>query len=254
MIPTLDSARCQTHKENYGDREARCCIPPRTLIAWSSSKIPAPRAGVAPPVGEQITPETTLGRSDPMTASASPSHWHLVGGSWRPLHEQLNSLSDAATWGGVSAPESPSDSGIAGPVVLAETLTIASVQCGRDYAAVVVSGALDRVATGQLRATLRGLIRGRVRSLLIDLSHASGADGRLGLVLDRAETSLRSRQGRLVLLDVPPDIRSSLDVGRLSRSFAICASSAVGPAASRAHPTVPSCLGPGTPLQRDPMS
>jgi anti-anti-sigma regulatory factor len=107
---------------------------------------------------------------------------------------------------------------------------------------------LDHVATSQLQASLRALIRGGVRSLLIDLSHASGADGRLGLVLDRAETSLRVRQGRLVLLDVPPDIRSSLDVGRLSQSFAICASSAVRPAASQAHPNFASCPGPGTPL------
>jgi hypothetical protein len=174
-----------------------------------------------------------------MTDSAGLSHWHLVGGGWRPLHEQLNSLSDAAVWGRASAPESP-PAGIAGPAVLAEKFSVASVQCGHDHAAVIVSGALDGIAIGQIRASLRGLILGGVCSVLIDLSQASGADGRLGLVLDRIEASLRVRQGRLVLLNVPSGIRSSLDVGHLSQSLAICASTATGTARASAHPPVAS--------------
>jgi hypothetical protein len=58
-------------------------------------------------------------------------------------------------------------------------------------------------------------------SLLIDLSQASGADGRLGPMLHRVETALRIRHGRLVLLNVPTGIRWSLDVARMSQSFAI---------------------------------
>jgi anti-anti-sigma regulatory factor len=149
-------------------------------------------------------------------------HWHLVDGSWRPLHEQLSALTDAATWVRASARESPSASGMAGPVILAEGFKFASVQCGADYAVVTVSGALDGASIHRLRTFLRGLIEGGVLSLLIDLSEASGGDGRLGLVLDRTETSLRLRQGRLVLLNVPAGIRSCLDIGRLPESLASC--------------------------------
>ncbi|MDT5202645.1 MAG: hypothetical protein QOH34_4167 [Mycobacterium sp.] len=171
-----------------------------------------------------------------MTDNASLCHWHLVGGGWRPLHEQLNALSDAATWVRAWAPESPSTPGIAAPVELAEELSVASVQCGHDYAAVIVSGVLDGIAIRQLRACLRGLIEGGLHSLLIDLSQASWADGRLGLMLDRAETALRVRHGRLVLLNVPAGIRSCLDVGRISQSFAICSGSVPVPAGPNAHP------------------
>jgi anti-anti-sigma regulatory factor len=73
-------------------------------------------------------------------------------------------------------------------------------------------------------------------SLLIDLSQASGADGRLGLMLHRVETALRTRHGRLVLLNVPPGIRSSLDVVRMSQSFAICRGNVAEPVGSSAHP------------------
>jgi hypothetical protein len=151
-------------------------------------------------------------------------HWHLVGGSWRPLHEQLSALTDAATWVRASAPESPPASGTTGPVVLADGFKVASVQCGHDYAVVTVSGLLDGGAIHRLRIFLRGLIEGGVRSLLIDLSEASGGDGRLGLVLDRTEASLRVRQGRLVLLNVPAGLRPSLDIGRLPQSLASCPS------------------------------
>ena len=190
------------------------------------SKIPAPRADLTSPIGA----------GHPVTDNAPLCHWHLVGGGWRPLHEQLNALSDAATWVRALAPESPSAPGIAEPVELALELSVASVQCGQDYAAVIVSGVLDGIAIRQLRACLRGLIEGGMRSLLIDLSQASGADGRLGLMLDRAETALRVRHGRLVLLNVPPGIRSSLDVDRLSQAFATCRGSVAGPAGSSAHP------------------
>ncbi|MDT5201096.1 MAG: hypothetical protein QOH34_2618 [Mycobacterium sp.] len=171
-----------------------------------------------------------------MTDDAPLCHWHLVGGGWRPLHEQLNALSNAATWVRAWAPESSSTPGIAGPVELAEELSVASVQCGHDYAAVIVSGVLDGIAIRQLRACLRGLIEGGMHNLLIDLSQTSGADGRLGLMLDRAETALRVRQGRLVLLNVPPGIRSSVDVGHISQSFAICRGSVVLAAGASAHP------------------
>jgi anti-anti-sigma regulatory factor len=157
-----------------------------------------------------------------VTDNAPLCHGRLAGGSWRPLHEQLNVLSDAATWIRAWAPESPSAAGIGEPVELAEELSLASVQCGHEYAAVIVSGVVDGVAVRQLRSFLRGLIDGGMHSLLIDLSQASGADGRLGLMLDRAETALRMRHGRLVLLNVPPGIRSSLDVGRISQSLASC--------------------------------
>lgn len=190
------------------------------------SEIPAPRADLTSPIGA----------GDPVTDNAPPCHWHLVGGGWRPLHEQLNALSDAATWVRAWAPESPSAPGIAEPAEFSQELSVASVQCGRDHAAVIVSGVLGGVATRQLRACLRGLIAGGMRSLLIDLSQASRADGRLGLMLDRVETALRVRHGRLVLLNVPPGIRSSLDVGRISQSFAVCRGSVAGPARSRAHP------------------
>lgn len=174
-----------------------------------------------------------------MTDDAPPCHWHLVGGGWRPLHEQLNALSDAATWVRAWAPESRAAPGIAEPVKLAEELSVASVQCGHGYAAVFVSGVLDGIATRQLRACLGGLILGGLHSLLIDLSEASGADGRLGLMLDRADTALRVRHGRLILLNVPPGIRSSLDVGRISQSLTICRGSVAGPAGSSAHPPFP---------------
>ncbi|MDX6257531.1 MAG: hypothetical protein QOJ11_3865 [Frankiales bacterium] len=168
-------------------------------------------------------------------------HWHLVGGSWRPLHEQLNALTDATTWVRASAPQSPSASAITGPVVLAESFKVASVQCGHEYAVVTVSGALDGSAIRGLRTFLRGLIECGVLSLLIDLSQASGDDGRLGLVLERTEASLRVRHGRRVLLNVPVGIRSSLDIGRLPHSMASCPSR--GPAA-RAAPSGP----PGAPV------
>jgi anti-anti-sigma regulatory factor len=200
----------------------RCGQPLHGLF----SKIRAPRADLSSPIGT----------ADPVTAKAPLCHWHLVGGGWRPLHEQLNALSDAATWARAWAPESSSVPGIAEPVELAEKLSVASVQCGHDYAAVVVSGALDAIAIRQLRACLRGLIEGGTHSLLIDLSQVPEADGRLGLMLHRAETALRIRHGRLVLLNVPPGIRSSLDVGRISQSFASCRGSIAGPAGSTAHP------------------
>jgi hypothetical protein len=182
------------------------------------SSNPAPRTDLASPIGAK----------DLVTDNAPLCHWHLVGGRWRPLHEQLNALSDAATWIRAWSPESPSVSGIAEPVELAEELSVASVQCGHDYAALIVSGVVDGVAVRQLRSCLRGLIDGGMHSLLIDLSQASGADGRLGLMLDRAETALRMRHGRLVLLNVPPGIRSSLDVGRVSQSLAICTNNGGG--------------------------
>jgi anti-anti-sigma regulatory factor len=190
------------------------------------SKFPAPRADLTSPIGA----------ADPVAANAPLCHWHLVGGGWRPLHEQLNALSDAATWARAWAPESSSVPGIAEPVELAEKLSVASVHCGHDYAAVIVSGALDAIAIPQLRACLRGLIEGGTHSLLVDLSQVPEADGRLGLMLHRAETALRIRHGRLVLLNVPPGIRSSLDVGRISQSLASCTGSAAGPAGSTAHP------------------
>ncbi|MDT4946099.1 MAG: hypothetical protein QOH14_2832 [Pseudonocardiales bacterium] len=204
------------------DDESPYGRPLRGLV----SEVPAARADLTSPIGA----------GDPGTDNATLCHWHLIGGCWRPLHEQLNALSDAATWVRAWAPESSSAPGIAEPVELADKLSVASVQCGHEFAAVIVSGALDGIATRQLRACLRGLIAGGVHSLLIDLSQASGADGRLGLMLDRAEMALRVRQGRLVLLNVPPGIRSSLDVGRISQSFAICGSGVDGAAVSRAHP------------------
>jgi hypothetical protein len=91
-----------------------------------------------------------------VTDNAPLCHRHLAGGR-RPLHEQLNELSDAADWEGAWAPESPSASRIADPVELAEELSVASVQCGHDYA-VIVSGVRDGIAIRQLRACLRGLI------------------------------------------------------------------------------------------------
>jgi hypothetical protein len=57
-----------------------------------------------------------------------------------------------------------------------------------------------------------------VLSLLIDLSQASGDDGRLGLVLERTEASPRLRHGRLVLLNGPVGIRSSPDHAGSPRS------------------------------------
>jgi hypothetical protein len=89
------------------------------------SKDPIPRADLTPPISA----------TDPVTDNVPLCHWHLVGGRWRPLHEQLNVLSDAATWIRAWAPESPSSSGIAEPVELAEELILASVQCGHEYAA-----------------------------------------------------------------------------------------------------------------------
>jgi anti-anti-sigma regulatory factor len=171
-----------------------------------------------------------------VTDNAPLCHWHFVAGGWRPLHEQLNALRDAATWVRAWAPESSSAPGIADPVEHAEALSVASVQCGHDYAAVIVSGVLDSIATRQLRACLRGLIEGGMHSVLIDLSQAAGTDGRLGLMLDRAETALRVRHGRLVLLNVPAGIRSSLDVGRISQSFAICGGTVADRAGSSAGP------------------
>jgi anti-anti-sigma regulatory factor len=182
------------------------------------SKNPGPRTDLTSPINTK----------DPVADNAPLRHWHLVGGRWRPLHEQLNALSDAATWIRAWAPESPSASGIAEPAELAAELSVASVQCGHDYAAVIVSGVVDGVAVRQLRSCLRGLIDGGMHSLLIDLSQASWADGRLGLMLDRAEIALRMRHGRLVLLNVPPGIRSSLDIGRISQSLAICTNNGGG--------------------------
>jgi hypothetical protein len=123
------------------------------------------------------------------------------------------------------------------PVELAEELSIASVQCGHDYAAVIVSGVLDGFAIRQLRACLRGFIEGGMHSLLIDLSQASGADARLGLMLHRAETVLRVRHRRLVLLNVPAGLRSYLNIGRILQWFAICRSSGrPGPGSSAQPP------------------
>ena len=190
--------------------------------------------GTHPPRADLTSP---IGVGDPVSDNEPLRHWHLVGGGWRPLHEQLDALSDATTWARAWARESPSAPGIAEPVQLAHELSVASVQCGHDYAAVIVSGALDGVAIRQLRACLRGLIEGGMHSLLIDLSEASAADGRLGLMLHRAETALRIRHGRLILLNVPPGVRSSLDVGRISHSFATCRGSLARPAGSRAYPT-----------------
>ncbi|MDQ1750348.1 MAG: hypothetical protein QOE71_1404 [Pseudonocardiales bacterium] len=144
---------------------------------------------------------------DPVRDCSDIPHWHFVGGCWRPLHELLNALSDAATWAAASA-ESPAAPGIAAPVAFSEEFKVAWVQCGHDYAVMSVSGALDGGAIRRLRTLLRGVIEGDVRNLLIDLSQASCGDSRLGAVLDHTETSLRVRQGRLILLNVPGGIRS----------------------------------------------
>jgi anti-anti-sigma regulatory factor len=140
-------------------------------------------------------------------ATAGADQWHLVGGRWRPLHVQLAALDTAVTWArvGVEATLGAQD-GDRGPFLSAD-LSMASVTQGRDYAVVVVAGAVTGAAVHQVRCQLEGLMAAGVRSLVVDVAGITGCDPGLGDVFDRLHRRLSARHGDVIVVNAPAHLR-----------------------------------------------
>ncbi|MGX7680744.1 STAS domain-containing protein [Jatrophihabitans sp. DSM 45814] len=161
---------------------------------------------------------------DPAAPHTAPTvHWHNVGHCARPLHEQLSSLRDSAIWASVTRPDVPGLSqGSSGTV--RTDFSLACVVAGSDYAALVVAGALDGAALALLRQHLHNLLGSGVRCIVLDLGDVGSYDGRLGALLARVDLRARTRGSDFVIANVPVELISSLDVGRLREALLSCES------------------------------
>lgn len=165
--------------------------------------------------------QTIAGCSYWKTDAGKP-HWHLLGPYFRPLHEQLDALSDAAVWAGVAADSNGVQQLMASSRNGDPGLTITCMQRGTDYAAVSVVGDIGLVAIQQLQRHARVLLEDGIHTLVIDLSGVSRCDRRLAPLLGRLQRILRTRQGLLPLTRIPYELRGVLTIGELSDAFAAC--------------------------------
>lgn len=170
----------------------------------------------AEPQGEIIAGDTRW-QTDPATP-----HWHLVGPYLRPLHEQLDALSDSAVWAGVAA-DSKGVRQLMGNGRSGDgDLRLTYMQRGTEYAALTVVGDIGIGAVQQLQRHARVLLEDGVRTLVIDLSGVSRCDRRLAAVLGRLQRILRARQGTLQLTRVPYELRGELTIRDLSNPLGAC--------------------------------
>jgi hypothetical protein len=164
---------------------------------------------------------------------AGADHWHLIGDRWRPLHEQLAALQDAATWTSVSASVVTTQPFGTGPVTVSQSFGLASALHNGDYGLLVVTGVVSAVDIVEVRAQLHDMLAARVRHLVVDLSTATSADPGLRAALDRTFRRLRAVQGTLTLFDVPDRLIPMLGDGPLRTRVAVCGRPAVSQPYSR---------------------
>jgi anti-anti-sigma regulatory factor len=159
--------------------------------------------------------------------AAGAPHWHLIGAWWRPLHEQVEALRDAALWIGAVGRHS---SGKLAREVGAGTIamTVSVTRGAPDFAAVTVSGPLDPRTVHYLGGQLRLLLDVGVHDLVVDLAEVTRCDLRFAAVLLTLHARLHARHGTLVLANPPPEVRQALAVGRLPDSFMHCPGQRVG--------------------------
>jgi ABC-type transporter Mla MlaB component len=162
--------------------------------------------------------------------AAEPSdHWHLIGQRWRPLHEQLTTLQDVATWTSVSAHAASSRPEAIGPVSVSRSLGMASALHDGDYGLLVVSGELTRADNPRVRAQLYGMLVSGIRHLVVDLSGVDTADPRLGTALDLMYRRLHALNGTLTLVGVPTGLVPLLAIGPARLRETVCAEGAAAP-------------------------
>jgi hypothetical protein len=138
------------------------------------------------------------------------------------VHEQLDTLSDAAVWSSLAMPASttaPADNGMA---VRLPGFAVASVMRGNEYSCVVITGDLDGRAVAQVRSYLRAVLDSGARWILVDLSGAGHGAERLAPTLMQSQLRLWARHGVLVLLNVPAQIQAAYTLGRLSQALYTC--------------------------------
>lgn len=148
-------------------------------------------------------------------------HWHFVGCAWRPLHEQLSALDMAGSWASVFARATHRRNDMGG-IEVSSALRISSALYGNDYAAVVVSGAVDAAGLVRLRDYLYGIHRVGIRDVVIECSAVTELDPRFGIVVDRLHRWLRARRGGVTLVGVPQWLESDL-TPLLRDHLAVCA-------------------------------
>ncbi len=156
------------------------------------------------------------------TTEVDKPHWHLLGPYFRPLHEQLDALSDAAVWAGVAVDSDGFQQLFASPQNGDPGLTITCMQRGSEYAAVSIVGDVGLNAIQRLQRYVRVLLEDGVRTLVIDLSGLSRCDRRLAPLLARLQRILRAKQGVLQVARVPYELRSVLTTTDLPDAFAAC--------------------------------
>jgi anti-anti-sigma regulatory factor len=161
--------------------------------------------------------------------AAEPSdHWHLIGQRWRPLHEQLTGLQDAATWTSVSAHVGSWRPEAMGPVSVSPALGMTSALHGDEYGLLVVSGELTRADIPRVRVQLHGILESGIRNLVVDLSGVDTADPRLGATLDLMYRRLHALGGELAVLGVPTGLLPILANGPARIRETICAEGDAG--------------------------
>jgi anti-anti-sigma regulatory factor len=162
--------------------------------------------------------------------AAEPSdHWHLIGERWRPLHEQLTGLQDAATWTSASAHAGSWRPEGIGPVSVSPALGMTSALHGGDYGLFVISGELTRADIPRVRVQLHGILASGIRHVVVDLSAVDTADPRLGTALDLMYRRLHALGGELALIGVPTGLLPILANGPTRIPETICAEGAAAP-------------------------
>lgn len=174
------------------------------------------------PFARTIHEHKTIAGSSYWNIDPGKPHWHLLGPYFRPLHEQLDVLSDAAVWAGVAADSSGVQQLMPGSRNGDTGLIISSMQRGADYAAVSVVGDIGLTAIQQLQRHARVLLEDGIRTLVVDLSGVSRCDRRLVPLLARLQRILRVRDGVFQLTRISHDVRDVLAIGDLPDAFAAC--------------------------------
>ena len=86
---------------------------------------------------------------------------------------------------------------------------------------VVLTGALDALAAGEVRSELGGLVKQGVTRLAIDLAGVNRIDSTgLGALVTTLKAA-RDRGGELVLAGLTPPVRAVVELTRLHRVFDI---------------------------------
>jgi ABC-type transporter Mla MlaB component len=149
-------------------------------------------------------------------------HWHVVGHELRPLHEQLAALSDTSVWTAVAGPVSSDAPLTAGAARFLPGVSIGFTMNDAGYGCLVVSGDIDERAVTRVGNCLRALLESSARWIVADLSAVGRGGSRLGPLLSWTQRRLWTREGALLLANVPPRLRAELTIGRLPEALFAC--------------------------------